>query len=221
MHNWFAYEAFSDAEKAAADFIASKIEESIKQNNICHIALPGGNTPAVCLRYLSEKSLPWDKVHWYLGDERCYPMGHEGRNDVMLHKHLWSRLPSTNIYPIQAEDGAEKAATAYRKLIDQFQYFDIIFLGMGEDGHTASLFPGNEGLDDARSVIAVHHSPKEPDDRVSLGVSTIKKALCRIILTGGQGKSDILSRVKSGEKLPVNIVGDINWYVDQAAMEGT
>jgi len=221
MHNWFVYDAFSEAEKAAADFIAEKIQDSIQKNNICHIALPGGNTPAACLGYLSEKKLSWNKVHWYLGDERCYPVGHQGRNDVMLEKNLWCRLPSTNIYRIPAEKGAEKAAAAYRKLVDQFQCFDIIFLGMGEDGHTASLFPGNRALEDMRSVIAVHDSPKEPDDRVSLSVSTIQKARCRIVLTGGQGKSEVLARVKAGEKLPVNSVGDINWYVDQAAMGRT
>jgi len=144
--------------------------------------------------------------------------GHTERNDVMLDKNLWSHISTSNIHRIPAEFGAEQAAKLYREIVNSIDHFDIIFLGMGEDGHTASLFPGNEALHDTRSVIPVYNSPKAPADRVSLSVNTIKKAKCRMVLTGGAAKSDVIRRVKKGESLPINCLGDINWFVDKAAL---
>lgn len=217
MHNWFVYRKFDDASKAAADFIADKIQHTIKDNDVCNVALPGGNSPAKCLFYLSTKPLDWEKIHWYLGDERCVPVGDQARNDLMLEKHLWSKLTSKNIHPIAAELGAQAAASAYADDISSIECFDIVFLGMGEDGHTASLFPDNKALEDTRSVVPVFNSPKPPSDRVSLSVSTIQKAKCRIVLTGGKTKSEVIKRIKNNESLPINRVGDIVWYIDEAA----
>lgn len=218
MHKWFVYSGFDEASKSAADFIAEKIESSIKKNGICHVVLPGGNTPVVCLGYLAEKDLPWDKVHWYPGDERCLPRGHAERNDVMLEKSFWSRLPTTHYHPIPAELGAETAAENYCKQISSIVSFDVAFLGMGADGHTASLFPNNKALHDTRSVIPVYDSPKAPSERVSLSCVTLRKAQCRIVLAAGSEKAAVIARVKKGETLPVNCLGDISWYVDEAAV---
>lgn len=218
MHKWFVYSDFDLAAKAAADFLAEHIEQSLKQKGVCHVALPGGNTPASCLAGLAEKALDWEKVHWYLGDERCYPSGHAERNDVMLQKNLWSRISKTNIHRIPAELGAESGAEKYRELIDAIDYIDIAFLGMGEDGHTASLFPGNVALQDTRSVVPVHNSPKAPDDRVSLSSGTLQKAKIRMVLTAGSAKADMIARIKKGEALPINGIGEINWFVDEAAV---
>ena len=218
MHKWFVYDEFEEASKAAADFIAKTIEESLINNDICHVALPGGNSPTRCLSFLAEKKIPWQKVHWYLGDERCYPQDHAERNDVMLKKYLWSKLDSPNIYLMPTELGAEKAAKIYREIISSVERFDIVFLGMGDDGHTASLFPGNEALNDTRSVVPVYHSPKPPSDRVSLSIDTITKAHCRIVLTSGISKSPIIKRIKEGVALPINCLGDINWFVDKEAL---
>lgn len=218
MHKWFVYDEFEEASKAAADFIARTIEETLINNDVCHVALPGGNSPARCLSYLAEKELPWQKVHWYLGDERCYPQDHAERNDVMLRKYLWSQLDTPNIHLMPTELGVEKAAEIYREIIDAIEHFDIVFLGIGEDGHTASLFPGNKALDDHRSVIPVYDSPKPPSDRVSLSVDTIKKAHCRIVLTSVASKVLIIKRIKEGEALPINCLGDINWFIDKEGL---
>lgn len=217
MHNWFVYRDFDDASKAAADFIATQIEDNIRVKDSCHVALPGGNSPARCLAFLAGKSLDWGKVHWYLGDERCVPVGDKDRNDLMLEKHFWSKITAENIHTIPAELGAETAANAYSKEISSIECFDIVFLGMGEDGHTASLFPGNKALDDIRTVVPVFNSPKPPAERVSLSLGTIRNAKCRIVLTGGTAKSDVIKRIKNNEDLPVNSIGDIIWYVDEAA----
>ncbi|MCW8831520.1 MAG: 6-phosphogluconolactonase [Gammaproteobacteria bacterium] len=218
MHQWFIYSEFNQASAAAADFIADKITESIQKNGICQVALPGGKTPAICLGYLAEKSLPWDKVHWYLGDERCLPQGDAERNDVMLEKYFWSNLSNTHVHVIPAELGADKAAEAYRQEISSVASFDIVFLGMGEDGHTASLFPDHEALNDKRSVVPVYGSPKPPAERVSLSCGTLSNARCRVVLAAGEAKANIIRRIKEGEALPINRLGDINWYVDKAAV---
>lgn len=218
MHQWFIYSEFDRASEAAANFIADKIAESIQKNGICHVALPGGKTPAACLGYLAEKSLPWDKVHWYLGDERCLPQDDVERNDVMLEKYFWSKLSNAHVHVIPAELGADKAAEAYRQEISAVGNFDIAFLGMGGDGHTASLFPDNEALNDQRSVVPVYDSPKPPIERVSLSRSTLSHAQCRVVLAAGEAKANIIKRIKKGEALPINRLGDINWFVDKAAV---
>jgi len=218
MHHWTVYSSLDNAATAAADFIAEHIAASIAARGVCHMIVPGGNTPAGCFAALAEKSLSWDKVHCYPGDERCYEAGHTERNDVMIKKHLLSRLPVINFHPMPSELGAEQAAEAYRETVDAIDAFDIAFIGMGEDGHTASLFPGNVALEKTASVVAVHDSPKPPTDRVSMSLLTLRRARLRVVLTAGASKAEIMVRIRAGETLPVNQVGDIHWFVDEASV---
>ena len=220
MHQWNVYSSFDKAASQAADFLAANIQNCIQDKGVCHVILPGGNTPIQSLEQLADKSLPWDKVHWYLGDERCLPQGDAERNDLMLDKHLWSRisrLSTTNIHRIAAELGAEKGAQLYREEIKSIEIFDIAFLGMGEDGHTASLFPSHDALADDRSVIPVYHSPKPPSARVSLSLATLLKTKLKVVLVGGKEKAPIIAKIKANERLPINSIGDIHWFVDEAA----
>jgi len=218
MHHWAVYPSLDLAARAAADFIAEHIAASIEARGVCHMIVPGGNTPAGCFTALAEKPLAWDKLHCYPGDERCYPMGHAERNDVMIAQHLLSRVESIHFHPMPAELGPEQAAAAYRKKIEALDLFDIAFLGMGEDGHTASLFPGNVALQESASVVAVHDSPKPPGDRVSMGLTTLRRTRLRVVLAAGGSKATIMARIREGEALPVNQVGDIHWFVDEAAV---
>lgn len=217
MHEWNVYNSFDDAAKMAAEFLANSIKKCIKDKGVCHVILPGGNTPVSTLELLAEKTLPWDKVHWYLGDERCYPQGHNERNDLMIDTHLWSRISQTNIHRISAEQGADKAAELYREEIKSIETFDIAFLGMGEDGHTASLFPVNIALEDSRSVVPVYDSPKPPDNRVSLSINTLLNVKIKVVLVAGKSKTTVIKQIKAGEPLPINCIGDIHWYIDEAA----
>lgn len=218
MHQWNIYKTFEEAAKNAADFLAASIEDCLQDRGVCHVILPGGNTPVTTLELLVEKSLSWDKIHWYMGDERCYPQGHSERNDFMVDNHLWSRISQTNIHRIQAELGAEKGAELYRNEIKAINNFDIAFLGMGEDGHTASLFPNHIALKDERSVIPVYDSPKAPSERVSLSRNTLSKTKIKIVLAVGNFKSDVIVKINQGEPLPINSIGDIHWFVDEAAV---
>ncbi len=219
MHCYNIYKNPEAVAKAATNYLSQQIELCIADKDVCHVALPGGGTPARCLELLSAKTLAWEKIHWYLGDERCYPIGHSERNDSMINDKLWSRvtIPQQNQHIIHAELGAEDAAQQYTKLLHSVGALDIVLLGMGEDGHTASLFPGNPALDDERTVVPVFNAPKPPAERVTLGLSTLKQAGQRIALVTGIGKRDAMHQIKAGAALPINQIGMIHWYLDQAA----
>jgi 6-phosphogluconolactonase len=216
------FRIFPDAEavaQAATDFLYDQITACVKEKSVCHVALPGGSTPARCLQLLSCKDLPWSSIHWYVGDERCYPVAHPERNDTMIAQQLWSRIetPVENLHPIPAELGPELAAEIYSTLINQIGSVDIVVLGMGEDGHTASLFPDNPANEDEHAVVAVYNAPKPPAERVSLGLTTIQSALQRIVLVSGNAKHVALARLKQGIQLPIGRIGPAYWFVDEAA----
>ena len=220
MHTWHTFASPDLAAQAAANRIAELIEQTLQENNICHIALPGGNTPAKCFHYLSQKKINWEHVHWYLGDERCLPAGHADRNDVMIQQSLWQPIHAQKktIHRIPAEFGANAAAQIYAAHMDN-TILDIAFLGMGEDGHTASLFPGNIALDNINSVVPVFNAPKPPAARVSLSVSTLQRATHRIVLTTGESKKRALEQIRAEIALPINRIGNIEWFVDAAVID--
>jgi 6-phosphogluconolactonase len=221
VHHWHIYPDPAEAATACAEYLAQRIAAVLETRELCHVALPGGSTPAACLSRLAEQPLPWSRVHWYLGDERCLPPGDAGRNDRMIEQQLWRiiQAPAANIHPIPAELGAEAAARRYSELIDALDRLDIVLLGMGEDGHTASLFPDNPALDDPGSVVPVHHAPKPPPERVSLGITTLRTAAERVVLATGPGKRNAINQVKAGAALPVNRIGPLLWFADRAAVD--
>ncbi len=221
VHTWHIHRDPAEAAIACAEYLAGRIMAVLDARALCHVALPGGSTPAACLSHLAQQPLPWSRVHWYLGDERCLPPGDTDRNDRMIEQQLWRAInaPATNMHPIAAELGAESAAGFYARLIDALDRLDIVLLGMGEDGHTASLFPDNPALDDTRSVVPVHHAPKPPPERVSLGITTLRAAAGRVVLATGPGKRDAIEQVKAGAPLPVNRIGPLHWFIDRAAVD--
>jgi 6-phosphogluconolactonase len=220
MHKWNVYKDKDQASKAAAGFLIEKAHSVLEDKSRCNIALPGGGTPAQCLKLVAESDLPWNKIHWYLGDERCYPVAHEDRNDTMIQKNIWSLIssPEENNHPIPAELGPEDAAKIYSDEIEKSAGLDIILLGMGEDGHTASLFPNNKALENNQNAIAVYNSPKAPDERVSLSLNTLKASPCKMVLALGEGKRGAIKKIKNGEELPINRIGSLNWFVDEEAV---
>ena len=224
MNNFRIYKKPEEVAQAAADYLFQQIKICVAEKSLCHVVLPGGSTPARCLELLAEKPLPWKNIHWYPGDERCYPVGHAERNDTMIVDKLFSQREHIidNFHAIPAELGPELGAEQYATLInaagiDATGSLDIVVLGMGEDGHTASLFPGNAALDDQRSVVAVYNAPKAPAERVSIGLTALKNAAeCIVIATGGN-KAGALASVKNGASLPVSRIEPDIWFVDEAA----
>ena len=222
MHRYSVYPDAEATAQAAANCLAVEIQAVLERGRYCRIALPGGNTPGRCLELLAQRELPWERVHCYLGDERCLPAGDPDRNDTMIARRFWSQLviPAGNIHVMAAELGAEAAAAQYARELEAAGALDIVLLGMGEDGHTASLFPGNPALDDPASVVAVHDAPKPPPERVSLGVQSLRAATTRLLLVTGAGKAPAMQQVRAGAALPVNRIGDCHWFLDQAADGG-
>lgn len=214
---------FEDAEavaQAAAEYVFEKINACVSKKGRCHVVLPGGTTPARCLQLLAEKPLPWKNIHWYPGDERCYPLGHAERNDTMIEEKLFSKQPvvESNFHPIAAELGPEQGAKNYSEILDAAGSMDIVILGMGEDGHTASLFPGNIALQNESSAVPVYNSPKPPDERVSIGLNTLKNSAECIVIATGAGKRDALQRLRQGEVFPVGMIEPDTWFVDEDAV---
>ncbi|MGR9108769.1 MAG: 6-phosphogluconolactonase [Gammaproteobacteria bacterium] len=220
MTNWHIYQTSQEVARAAAEYLASRIRACIAERDICHVVLPGGNTPAQCLDHLVTLNLPWNSIHWYPGDERCLPAGDAERNDVMLARHLWQplKIHLDLIHRMAAEKGPEIASEEYARELNGLECFDIVVLGIGEDGHTASLFPGNIALQASGKVTPVYDSPKPPPERVSLTLQSLRQARLRIVLATGKGKHDAIVQSKSGAPLPINRIGDLQWFVDEAAL---
>jgi len=213
---------FPDAHTLAAEVARQVIvecEQTIAERGVFHWVLAGGNTPKKCYELLRDAGIDWDHVHVWFGDERCLPMGDAERNDVMADTALLSHVsvPSAQVHRIPVELGPEGAAAAYAALLADAPSMDLILLGMGEDGHTASLFPGNPALADERLAVPVFSAPKLPPERVSMGYSVLNQARKRIVMVAGEGKRDALLRIRQGERLPVARLASCKWYLDEAA----
>ncbi|ATX81294.1 6-phosphogluconolactonase [Mariprofundus ferrinatatus] len=203
----------------AARYIAERIRKVIAKKGSCHLSLAGGGTPKTTYELLRQQPIDWSRLHIWFGDERCLPVGDSERNDTMVRLALLNHipLPDNHVHPIPAERGATAAAAAYTKELSDIAGLDIILLGMGEDGHTASLFPENVALELSEAAVPVFDAPKPPAERVSLSLNFIRRAEERIILLSGAGKREILSRIIGGERFPASEVGTATWFVDAAA----
>jgi len=215
---------FPDANALATEVarqIVHGCKQAVAERGIFHWVLAGGNTPGKCYELLHDAELDWSRVHIWFGDERCLPVGDAGRNDTMADKVLLSQVPvlSSHIHRIRAELSPAKAADDYAMRLANAPPMDLALLGMGEDGHTASLFPGNPALDDERLVIPVFHAPKPPPERVSMGYTVLNQARRRIVLVAGKDKKEALLRIRKGERLPVARLASCEWYVDKAASD--
>ncbi|OGS83499.1 MAG: 6-phosphogluconolactonase [Gallionellales bacterium GWA2_59_43] len=205
---------------AAARRVAELGTDAIAARGVFRIALAGGETPRRCYEQLRQLPLDWSRVQIYFGDERCLPIGDAQRNDTMARETLLDRvaIPAMNLHDIPAELGAEAAAASYAATLG-CEPLDLALLGMGEDGHTASLFPGNPATTSHDAVVAVFGAPKPPPERVSLGIDTLNAARHKLFLVAGAGKRAALARMEQGEPLPAAAVADAEWYLDRAATQ--
>ena len=205
---------------AVAQRVADLAAQAIAARGVFHVALAGGETPRRCYEKLRDLTVDWTHVQVYFGDERCLPDGDAQRNDRMafdtLLKHV--AIPPDNIHAIPAELGAREAAVRYAAVLADIERLDLALLGMGEDGHTASLFPDNPATASAAPVVPVFGAPKLPAERVSLGMSTLNAARCKIFLITGAGKREVLAQIASGKLLPAARVAAAEWHLDRAAL---
>ncbi|MFA6922241.1 MAG: 6-phosphogluconolactonase [Gallionella sp.] len=204
---------------AVALRIAELAQQAIAARGVFCLALAGGETPRRCYEYLRELPVDWARVQLFFGDERCLPLGDANRNDTMAYDALIKHIdiPEANVHAISAESGAVVAAFEYAALLGRFARLDLVLLGLGEDGHTASLFPCNPATGSDASVVAVSGAPKMPPERVSLGMNTLNAARVKLFMAAGEGKRDPLARIAQGVLLPAAQVNDAEWHVDRAA----
>jgi 6-phosphogluconolactonase len=206
--------------QGVAQRISELAAQAIVQRGVFRIALAGGETPRRCYEILRKMKFDWERLHIYFGDERCLPRGDSQRNDYMANEVLlkYVPIPSENIHAIPAERGALIAATEYAVTLEHVLPIDLILLGMGEDGHAASLFPGNPAILKHESVVAVFDAPKPPAERVSLSMGTLNSAREKIFMVAGFGKRDALELIARGAALPAAQVAGAVWYMDHAAL---
>jgi 6-phosphogluconolactonase len=177
----------------------------VAQRGRFSLVLAGGRTPETTYRLLTGQESDWEHWHLFFGDERCLPPDHPERNSLLVARSLTDHvaIPPHQIHPIPAEQGPEQAAESYRLELTDSLPFDLVLLGLGEDGHTASLFPGHDHPD-GPTVLPVHHAPKPPPDRVSLSAATLGNCRQLLFLVTGTGKQTAVHRWRQGEELPAS-----------------
>ncbi len=195
---------------AAAAGIVAAADRAIRARGQYHVVLAGGDTPRGAYRRLREASADWSRWHIYFGDERCLPADDPGRNSRMAGEDWldWISVPAAQVHVIPAERGPVQAAGAYAKTLRKVGEFDLVLLGLGEDGHTASLFPGHEwgrapGSPDALAVV---NAPKPPPQRVTLSAARLSRARQVTFLVSGEAKHRAVLDWRNAEDIPARAI---------------
>ena len=227
-------------EQSLAETAAERLLTRIAQaNDRAAVCLTGGSTPQHLYRLLASEPYrcepPWGRVHWFMGDDRFVPPGHVLHNTGMARRSFLDHVPApaANIHPIPTDASSpDAAARLYEAELKAFYgsdrlgaarpLFDLVLMGVGDDGHTASLFPHSAALDEKeRWVVGIDNAGHEPFvSRITLTFAALASTREMLFLVSGHGKRDILRRVFSGEDLPANRArsdGELVWLVDRAA----
>jgi len=225
----------ADAEvlaRSAAAWLLNRVLDAPGRVAIC---LSGGNTPRPVYAFLAKPPyrdcFPWDRVHWFWGDERCVPPDHPRSNFAMVRAALLDHVPvpPAHIHLIAAADGPARGAATYEDELKEFYgadafapdrpLFAATLLGLGEDGHTASLFPGVAAL--AERVHWAAGVPEgKPEARVTLTYPALNSSAAVAFLASGSAKRPVLQRLTRGEDVPaidVHPVGSLTWFLDRDA----
>lgn len=233
--------------RAAAHHFVARAEEAIAAHGRFTVALSGGSTPKAAYALLATGDfaprVDWSRVYVFWGDERCVPPDHSGSNYRMARQALLDHvpLPARNVHRIQGELEPALAAAAYERALAAFftsspgeglaegemptARFDLILLGMGDDGHTGSLFPGTRAVHEEARWVVAHYVEKLGAWRVTLTPAVINAAANVTFIVSGGGKAERLRQVLTGpyrpDLLPAQVVrpdaGRLRWLVDAAA----
>lgn len=213
----------------AAEQTVAALRAALQERHSAVWVLAGGTTPKLAYEILAANyadAIDWSKVVVLMGDERIVSLAHKDSNWRQASPYLDALgISDENRFVPRTEGGAQSAAEEYDQLLRQLQRLDVVWLGVGEDGHTLSLFPGRES--GAHSLaMPVHNSPKPPADRMSLTLTALKKAKTCFILAAGGGKAPVIARAQNGDtSLPVAQAaqtitrhgGTVMWLLDTAA----
>ncbi len=199
-----------------AERIVRMATATLQENDTFSIALSGGSTPRPVYELLATEYasyVEWDRIHLFWGDERCVPPDDAQSNYHMARQALIDRvpIPEANIHRMRGEDEPERAATAYEAELQGFfgtvgtdgEWFDLTLLGMGDDGHTASLFPGTKALHEREKMVLAHHVQAKGDLwRLTLTVPAILRSANIMFLIAGEDKAPALRQVLHGNHAP-------------------
>jgi 6-phosphogluconolactonase len=223
--------------RAASWYVQERVLQAARKRDQVLLVLSGGSTPLPVYERLVKLALPWPRIHLFWGDERCVPPEDEQSNYGNARRALLGKvpIPEDHVHRIQVELGPEEAAEAYEDELRKFfgadpPVMDLVLLGVGPDGHTASLFPGGPELaEDQRWV--VHSQPPPGTEpalpRVTLTPPIINQARAVLFLVAGKDKrpvvSSILRVLGNGSELPAGMVrprGELAWFLDHQAAPG-
>lgn len=221
--------------RAARDEIAHAILAAVGERGRCDLVLSGGSTPRRTHELLAAVELPWDKVHVFFGDERCVPPEHEDSNWRMARETLIqrARIPDANVHRIAGERDPQDAASDAENDVQvhfglrpgEMPRFDVVLLGMGADGHTASLFPGSDAIEESTRLVVANHVEKLHAWRVTMTFPLFEAAQRVIFLVQGADKAAMVRSSTvvrpSAATPPAGRVrprgGSLVWFVDAAA----
>lgn len=232
--NLLVYETPEELAEAAARDFAARAQGAIDALGRFAVVLAGGSTPKATYDVLARDyadSLDWSKVHVFFGDERTVPPDHEDSNYRTARETLLSRIYVGSVHRMRCELPPEEAAAAYEEELreffgpDELPSFDLILLGLGKDGHTASLFPETSALDVTDRWVVVNPVLKLETARLTLTIPVMNAAKAATFLVAGEDKARVLKEILEGDGdprgCPAKFIrpesGDLTWMVDEAA----
>ncbi len=226
----------NELSESLAGWIIKDIQTVLAQKEHYDLVLSGGSTPKALYKLLASlpwrEQVAWNKIRFFIGDERYVPFDDERHNGRMAHDILLDHVPvlKDNVYLMNTSLAPEAAARLYEKTL-QAHYdgkpttFDLVLLGMGDDGHTLSLFPGTAVVHETEKWVAAPFVPAQDMYRITLTQTPVKKAKAIIFLAAGTQKANTLKEVLQGDYRPddypsqlINASNDnVHWFVDEAA----
>lgn len=199
------------------DWIIRAVADVVQERSICHLMLAGGGSPLPIYRVLRSSGLPWHSMILYFGDERCVPPDHPDSNYRSITEALVpASLPDgLIIHRMRGEDDPESAAVAYAALLPA--KIDILLLGVGEDGHTASLFPGSPALSETGRLVMPVRGSKPPPQRLTITPPVIHAADKLLVMVAGRAKAQAVQRALQIGDVPAALAQRGDWLIDKLA----
>ena len=230
---------YKDAEELSlfvAKWMADYIKSVLEKNDRFTIALSGGSTPQKLHKILAaapyRETIDWTKIHFFWGDERAVPFSDDRNNAKMAYDTLLNHLaiPAEHVHVMRTDIDPQDAAAEYEKILHQYfdgkpNSFDLVLLGMGDDGHTLSLFPGTDIVHEEKAWAKAFFLQAQDMYRVSLTAPIVNKAAAVAFLAAGKNKAETLKQVLEGpfnpDLYPSQLIkplnGELHWFVDEAA----
>ena len=197
----------SEVFQFTAKFLTEIIETTVDAHEDCNVIVAGGRSITKSLECLLPLSIDWQRVNWFLADERCVASDDPQRNDLQIRQVLQKTLGNAygNVNSSRTDTNLEEAVKEYATRIEQINMFDLCLLGMGDDGHIASLLPGHWVLNSTDSCCLVSDSPNPPSQRITLSMSALRNTKNRIVVTAGATKKQAVREFRNDPQTPVRI----------------